>query len=91
MRQNWLDGDQFNPSAAVRFGLVSTNLARFFIVPQPGKARMSQMTVRRPFGKLDLRNKLRPEPDAIFHLVACERLLRAFTLGQVGKWAGVRL
>src|SRR4030095_5714973 len=51
--------------------------------------KMSQVTVRRPFGELDLRDKLRSEPDAVFHLFLGQNPLHPFLLRQVGKRAGV--
>jgi hypothetical protein len=33
---------------------------------------MSQMTVRRPLGKLDLRHQLGSKPAAVFHICSCE-------------------
>jgi hypothetical protein len=50
---------------------------------------MSQVTVRRSFGELDLRDKLRSEPDAVFHLFLGQNPLHPFLLRQVGKRAGV--
>ena len=37
---------------------LSHNLPRRFILPQPDKLRMSQVTIRRPFGELDLGDHL---------------------------------
>ena len=47
------------------------------------------MPVRRPLSKLDLRDKLRLEPDAVLHLLSRERRLRAF-LFPVGWRTGKR-
>jgi hypothetical protein len=47
---------------------------------------VSQVLVRRPFGKLDLRNKSKFKPTTIFHLFTGERKLRAFLLWQVSEW-----
>src|SRR4030095_1358660 len=51
--------------------------------------KMSQVTVRRSFGELDLRDKLRSESDAVFHLFLGQNPLHPFLLRQVGKRAGV--
>jgi hypothetical protein len=41
-------------SLLLRLLAFSHNLPRVFIFPQPDKPRMPQVTVRRPFGELDL-------------------------------------
>ena len=52
---------------------------------------MSQVTIRRPFGELDLCDQLRFEPHTVFHLFLGQGPLGPFLLGQVGKRAGVDL
>jgi len=49
---------------------------------------MSQVTIWRPFGELDLGDQLRLEPHAVFHLFLDQNPLRPFLLGQIGKRAG---
>ena len=44
----------------------SYNFSRRFIFPHPHKLRMPQVTIRRPFGELDLGDQIRLEPDAVF-------------------------
>ena len=48
---------------------------------------MSEMTVRRPFGELDLGDELGSEPAAVFHLLFGQRPLRPFFLRKVSEWA----
>jgi hypothetical protein len=50
---------------------------------------MSQVTIRRPFGELDLGNKLRFEPNTVFISCLGQGPLCPFPLGQVSKRAGV--
>src|SRR4030095_6866005 len=52
---------------------------------------MSQVTIRRPFGELDLRDQLRLEPHTVFHFFLDQSPLRALSLGQVSKRASVDL
>jgi hypothetical protein len=52
---------------------------------------MPQVTIRRPFDKLDLGNQLRFEPHTVFHLFLGQGSLRAFFLRQVCKRASVDL
>jgi hypothetical protein len=51
--------------------LFTHDLSRLFVVPQPGKARMSQVTVRRSLREFDLGHELGPQPAAVFHFVFC--------------------
>jgi hypothetical protein len=50
---------------------------------------MSQVTIRRPFGELDLRDQLRLEPHTVLHLFLGQGLLGSFLLRQVSKWASI--
>jgi hypothetical protein len=50
---------------------------------------MSQVTVRRPFGELDLCDQLRFEPHTVLHLFLGQSPLRAFLLRQISKRTGV--
>ena len=56
---------------------------------------MSQVTIRRPFGELDLCDQLWFKPHAVFHFFLCQRPLRPFALelrasGAVGlRWQAV--
>jgi len=47
-------------------------MVRLFIAPHPRKTRVSQVTVERPFGKLNLRNELRLEPLTVLHFAVCQ-------------------
>jgi hypothetical protein len=47
------------------------------VVSQRHKTGMSQMTVRRPVTKLDLRDQLGLDPCAVFHFLPCQRPLDA--------------
>ena len=48
----------FLPDYFSRKAPLPYNLPRLFILPQPDKPRMSQVTIRRPFGELDLGDQL---------------------------------
>src|SRR4030095_14309425 len=52
---------------------------------------MPQMTIRRPFRKLDLRHQLRFKPHTVLHLFLGQSPLGAFLLWQIGKRAAVCL
>jgi len=52
--------------------LLPPDFPRLFIDPHPSKARMSQVPVWRPFGKLDLSHKERLDPLTVLHFVLCE-------------------
>jgi len=65
--------------------------ARLFIFSQPDKLRMSQVTIRRPFGELDLCNQLWFEPHTVFHLFLGQSPLGALFLRQISKRANVDL
>jgi hypothetical protein len=71
------------------------NVPSLLIFPQPDKLRMSQVTIRRPFGELDLCDQLWFKPHAVFHFFLCQRPLRPFALelrasGAVGlRWQAV--
>jgi hypothetical protein len=56
------------------------NVPSLLIFPQPDKLRMSQVTIRRPFGELDLCDQLWFKPHAVFHFFLCQRPLRPFAL-----------
>ena len=64
------------------------NLPRLFIFSQTNKLRVPQVTIRRPFGELNLGDQLRLEPHAVFHFFLDQSPLSAFLLGQIGKLAG---
>ena len=49
------------------------NLPRLFIVTQSGETSVPQVRVRRPFRELDLGDKLRLQPAALFHLTHRQR------------------
>src|SRR5262245_10011790 len=48
---------------------------------------MSQVTIRRPFGELNLGDQLRFEPHAVFHFFLGQSPLSALLLGQIDKRA----
>jgi hypothetical protein len=48
---------------------------------------MSQVTIRRPFGELDLCNQLSFEPHTVFHFFLGQSPLPSFFLKQIGKRA----
>ena len=50
---------------------------------------MPQVTIRRPFGELDLRNQLRVQPYTVFHLFLRQGPLSPFLLRQIRKRASV--
>jgi len=51
---------------------------------------MPQMPIRRPFGELDLRDQLRFEPHAVFHICSFNRILAgANALKALGVTSGV--
>ena len=50
---------------------------------------MPQVTIRRPFGELDLCDQLRLEPHTIFHFFLSQGPLGTLLLGQISKWASV--
>jgi hypothetical protein len=50
---------------------------------------MPQVTIRRPFGELDLGDQVRLEPHAVFHLFLGQGPLRPLLLRQVSKRASV--
>jgi hypothetical protein len=52
---------------------------------------MSQVTLRRPFGEMDLCDELRLEPHTVFHLLLGQSPLRSIPLGQIGKGTSVDL
>jgi hypothetical protein len=49
--------------------LFPANTLGLLILPQPYKFRMSEMTIRCPFRKFNLRHELRFKPSAILHLL----------------------
>jgi hypothetical protein len=49
--------------------LFTRHLTGVFVLPQPHKFRMPQMTVRRPLRELDLHHQLGFEPPAISHFL----------------------
>jgi hypothetical protein len=51
---------------------------------------MSQMTIRRPFLKIDLRDKQRLHPTALLHLIAVKRVKPSPLFGKILKRALVR-
>ena len=51
---------------------------------------MSQVTIRCPLVELNLRDQLRSEPDALFHLFLGQRPLYAFFLRQVNEGTSIR-
>src|ERR1041385_2612844 len=52
---------------------------------------MAQVTVRRPFDELDLRDQLRPKPDALCHILFRKRMWTFLYLGQIYKGTAVDL
>ena len=65
------------------------DLTRILVIPQSDKTRVTQVIVFRPFGKLDLRHKLRLEPPAFFHRFRgkSDAAPSVLGLGKVGKRA----
>lgn len=52
---------------------------------------MSQVTVWRPFGELDLRDQLRLEPHTVLHLFLGQGPLGSLALEQISKLASIAL
>ena len=50
---------------------------------------MPQVTIRRPFGELDLGVQFGFEPYTVFHFFLGQGPLGAFLLRQVSEWASV--
>ena len=67
------------------------NFASLFIFPQSNKSRMSQVTVRRPFGELNPGDQLRLKPHAVLRLFLGQSSLGSLFLGEIGKRASVDL
>jgi hypothetical protein len=60
-------------------------------LPSTRQTRMPQVTIRRPFGELDLRDQVRVEPHTVFHFLLGQGPLRPLPLGQIAKRASVDL
>jgi len=67
------------------------NVTQIFVLTQPKKRRMSQVSVRRPLGEFHLRDAIWSYPNAVFHFFPCQSPLRAFFLWQINKRAGLGL
>ena len=61
------------PLTLATVSLFPPNLPRLLIITQSRKTSVPQVRVRRPFRELDLGDKLRLQPAALFHLTRRQR------------------